>query len=110
MYFFEGDGGLQKRIFFGIISVVDFFMVFKEKMYLNRENLIFVQVCLWNVGRRDLYRKCVEFVKSLEKIFYFYCLKDILGVYIYQDVFIFKIIVVNKEMFIRGLMVILYLI
>lgn len=80
-------------------------------MYLNRENLIFVQVCLWNVGRRDLYRKCVEFVKLFDKIFYFYCLKDILGMYIsIYDIFIFKIIVINEEMFIQGLMVILYLI
>lgn len=26
-------------------------------MYLNRENLIFVQACLWNVGRRDQFIK-----------------------------------------------------
>lgn len=80
---FEGDGGLQKRTLSGITSAVDFFTVLKEKMYLNRENLIFVQACLWNVGRRDLHRKCVEFAKSSEKILHFYCPKDTPGVYIY---------------------------
>lgn len=108
---FEGDGGLQKRTLSGITSAVDFFTVLKEKMYLNRENLIFVQACLWNVGRRDLHRKCVEFAKSSDKILHFYCPKDTPGMYtsIY-DTSIPKIIAINEEMFTRGSMVILHLI
>lgn len=79
---FEGDGGLQKRTLSGITTAVDFFTVLKEKMYLNRENLIFLQACLWNVGRRDLHRKCVEFAKSSDKILHFYCPKETPGIYI----------------------------
>lgn len=90
---------------------MDFFTVLKEKMYLNRENLIFVQACLWNVGRRDLHRKCVEFAKSSEKILHFYCPKDTPGMYtsIY-DTSIPKIIAINEEMFTQGSMVTLHLI
>ncbi|XP_056001251.1 protein mono-ADP-ribosyltransferase PARP14-like isoform X3 [Ostrea edulis] len=72
----HGDGGLQKRTLASIESAIDFFTVLKEKLYLNRENLIFLQACLWNVGRRDLHRKCVEFAKSSEKILHFYCPKE----------------------------------
>lgn len=92
---FEGDGGLQKRTLSGITTAVDFFTVLKEKMYLNRENLIFVQACLWNVGRRDLHRKCVEFAKSSDKILHFYCPKETPGIMIYNDASIPKVIAVN---------------
>ncbi|XP_061179435.1 protein mono-ADP-ribosyltransferase PARP14-like [Saccostrea echinata] len=72
----HGDGGLQRRTSASIESAVDYFTVLKERLYLNRENLIFLQACLWNIGRRDLHRKCVEFAKSSEKILHFYCPKE----------------------------------
>uniref|UniRef100_A0A8B8B896 Poly [ADP-ribose] polymerase 14-like isoform X4 n=1 Tax=Crassostrea virginica TaxID=6565 RepID=A0A8B8B896_CRAVI len=74
----HGDGGLQRRVLEGITSPVDFLTVLKERMYLNRENMIFLQACLWNIGRRDLHRKCVEFAKSSDKILHFYCPKETL--------------------------------
>ncbi|XP_062615647.1 uncharacterized protein LOC134277331, partial [Saccostrea cucullata] len=72
----HGDGGLHRRTSASIESAVDYFTVLKERLYLNRENLIFLQACLWNIGRRDLHRKCVEFAKSSEKILHFYCPKE----------------------------------
>lgn len=78
-FYKSGDGGLQRRVLEGITSAVDFLTVLKERMYLNRENMIFLQACLWNIGRRDLHRKCVEFAKSSDKILHFYCPKETPG-------------------------------
>ena len=41
--------------------------------------MIFLQACLWNIGRCDLHRKCVEFAKSSDKILHFYCPKETPG-------------------------------
>lgn len=75
-FFLQGDGGLGQATLEKIEDSLDLFKYLKQKRHLSIDNICMLQALIWNLGRKDLYRKIVEFSRQFQNILYFYAPKE----------------------------------
>ena len=55
-----------------ITNVLDLFYHLKELRLLSPNNLVTLQALIWHLGRKDLYRKFVDFCETHPSTLHFY--------------------------------------
>ncbi|KAK3091070.1 hypothetical protein FSP39_016923, partial [Pinctada imbricata] len=63
-----GDGGYGKATLESTRTPLQLFTLMKQKRYLERENIIYLQSFLFNIGRRDIAKKCAAFATRKNKL------------------------------------------
>lgn len=75
-FFLQGDGGLGQATLEKITNPLELFKHLKQKRSLSIDNICMLQALIWNLGRKDLYRKIVEYSRQFQNILYFYAPKE----------------------------------
>lgn len=76
-FYIGGRGGSGKAALEGITDPLDYFNHLRQKDLLSMENICIIEAFIWHLGRKDLYKKMVEFGRDFEKqTLYFYTPRD----------------------------------
>ncbi|XP_052236845.1 uncharacterized protein LOC127848420 isoform X2 [Dreissena polymorpha] len=65
-------GGIQSHVLEEIKTVRSLFRLLKNREFLNRENMVYLQILLKVAGRMDLVEKVIDFAKSMGDTLYYY--------------------------------------
>ncbi|WAR08934.1 hypothetical protein MAR_018892 [Mya arenaria] len=69
---FSGDGGIGLSVLEGINTPRELFRILKNRGYLNRNNMIYLQSALKVIGRMDLVQKAIDFCRETGNTLHFY--------------------------------------
>lgn len=76
-FYIGGRGGSGKATLEGITDALDYFNHLRQKDLLSMENICILEAFIWHLGRKDLYKKMVDFGRRFEKqTLYFYAPRD----------------------------------
>ncbi|KAJ8307285.1 hypothetical protein KUTeg_015369 [Tegillarca granosa] len=79
-FYIGGRGGSGKATLEGITDALDYFNHLRQKDLLSMENICILEAFIWHLGRKDLYKKMVDFGRRFEKqTLYFYAPRDTPG-------------------------------
>lgn len=71
-YTASGDRGIGKGALEKIGSAVDLFRILKQRCFISRDNLLYLQAALYCVGRKDLVKEAIEHAKTIGDCLHFY--------------------------------------
>ena len=60
----KGEGGIGRKILEDMKGPLDLFDRLRTRLLLKRDNLLYLQECLWVIKRIDLVKKAVEFARD----------------------------------------------
>ncbi|KAH3746508.1 uncharacterized protein LOC127848701 isoform X3 [Dreissena polymorpha] len=68
----SGAGGIQFHVLEEIKTVRSLFRLLKNREFLNRENMVYLQILLKIAGRMDLVEKVIDYARSMGNTLYYY--------------------------------------
>ena len=69
--YLSGDDGFRRGLLSKIETPLEFFDSLQKYTFLDRNNLLFLQAMLYQLGRMDLYDMAIDYAQSLGDVIYF---------------------------------------
>lgn len=69
--FVVGDEGLGRRLLSTIKTPLELFDALQKHTFLDRNNFLYLQAMLYNLGRMDLYALAIEYTHKIGDVIHF---------------------------------------